>query len=50
MTFGKIIDKIIDFYFEAVSNDSIVKPFSWAVYQTWKWVDKRERKRGNKAE
>lgn len=49
MTFGKIIDKIINYYFNAVSNDAIIKPFFWAVYQTWKWVDKREkpRKRGD---
>ena len=39
MTFGKIADKIMDFYFEAVANDAIRKPWAWALYQTWKWVD-----------
>lgn len=45
MTFGKIIDKIIDYYFDAVSNCVIRKPFAWAVYKTWKWVDKHEKPR-----
>ena len=44
MTIGKIIDKILDYYFDAVSNDAIRKPYAWAVYQTWKWVDAREGK------
>ena len=45
MTISKIIDKIISYYFSAADNDAILKPFSWAVYQTWKWVDKQEKPR-----
>ena len=45
MDFLKIIDKIMDYYFIAVSDYAILKPFAWAVYQTWKWVDKQEKPR-----
>jgi hypothetical protein len=48
ITFGKIIDSIIKKYDEAMKRDDIYKPFAWAVYQTWKWVDINETPREEK--
>ena len=48
ITFGKIIDSIIKKYDEAMKRDNIYKPFAWAVYQTWKWVDINETPREEK--
>lgn len=47
MTLGKIIDKLLEFYNLANTsyNDHVKKPFSWALYQTWKWCDGREKER-----
>ena len=33
---------------EAMRRDDIYKPFAWAVYQTWKWVDINETPRKKK--
>ena len=30
---------------EAEKSDYVEKPFSWALYQTWKWVDQKEQPR-----
>lgn len=39
------IKKFLEFYNEAVTKEYIVKPVSWALYQTWKWADSKERMR-----
>ncbi len=45
ITIDKIIDKIAEFRKQALSGDYIQKPFAWALYQTWKWVDQNEKPR-----
>ncbi len=39
------IKKFLEFYNEAVTNEYICKPVSWALYQTWKWADSKEQMR-----
>lgn len=45
MTIGKIIDYFISFYYQAKDNSYIHKPYAWALYQTWKLVDEKEKGR-----
>lgn len=45
MTIGKVIDRILKYHAEALIRADIQKPFAWAVYQTWKWVDEHEKSR-----
>lgn len=45
MTLGKIIDKLLKYHAEALVNPNIHKPYAFAVYQTWKWVDEHEKAR-----
>lgn len=33
----------------AMKSDTIKKPISWALYQTWKWADKNEEVKDNDA-
>lgn len=43
ITIGKVIDMIANYHYEAVISPTIRKPMSWAIYQTWKWVDEHEK-------
>lgn len=45
VTIGKIIDMIVTNFNVALNTKSIRKPLSWALYQTWKWVDHNEKSR-----
>lgn len=45
MTIGRILDFMMKKHTQAVLNSSVQKPFAWAVYQTWKWVDANEKPR-----
>lgn len=45
MTIGRIMDFILRKHTDAVLNPIIQKPYAWAVYQTWKWVDANEKPR-----
>lgn len=45
MTIGEIIDKVIKYHAEALLRTDIRKPFAWALYKTWKWVDEKEKER-----
>jgi hypothetical protein len=39
----KNISKVFDMYYKrALSNKSINKPISWALYWTWKWANQQE--------
>ena len=46
MTLGKVFSHIQSLYQQALIDPTIRKPISWALYQTWKWVDKQEAERG----
>ncbi len=48
MTLGRVIKHFYELHSEAVSNRYIKKPISWALYQTWKWADEKEKPRGQK--
>ena len=39
------IRKFNEFYDKAVKLSYVEKPISWALYQTWKWFDKKEKSR-----
>lgn len=43
MTFEKAIKILIAKLGEARRNKTIQKPLAWALYQTWKIVDEKER-------
>lgn len=43
MTFEKAIKILITKLGEARRNKTIQKPLAWALYQTWKIVDEKER-------
>ena len=45
MTLGKAIDYLIAEYFEAIQKEWVQKPVSYAFYQTWKWLDEKEKPR-----
>lgn len=45
MTLGKAIDIFVIKYKVALNNTLIKKPISWALYETWKEVDKKEKER-----
>ena len=46
MTIGKVVDELLKNYEYSKSQNWIEKPFSWALYQTWKWADEKENKNG----
>ena len=50
MTIGKAIDYLIGEYFDAIQEEHIRKPISYALYQTWKWADGEEKSRKMKME
>lgn len=39
------IRKFNEFYDKALKSDYVEKPISWALYQTWKLFDKKEKSR-----
>lgn len=45
MTIGRIMDFILRKHTEAVLNPTVQKPYAWALYKTWKWVDENEKPR-----
>lgn len=45
MTIGKVIDRLINEYLQCKDDEIIQKPLSFALYQTWKWVDRQEKVR-----
>ena len=45
MTIGRIVDFMLKKHTEALLNPMIYKPYAWAVYQTWKWVNENEKPR-----
>lgn len=47
MTLDRVIAELKKQYEYALKKPFIRRPLSYALYQTWKWVDKRERNRLN---
>lgn len=45
MTRGVVIEHFLRNWDYAQRTAYIRKPFSWALYETWKWVDNREKTR-----
>lgn len=45
MTLGKVIDTLYRYIAVAWAREYVRKPFSWALYQTWKWCDALEKAR-----
>lgn len=45
MTIGRIMDFMLRKHTEAVLNPNVQKPYAWALYKTWKWVDENEKPR-----
>ena len=43
MTIGRAIDYLIGEYFDAMCEEHIQKPVAYALYQTWKWADAKEK-------
>ena len=46
MTLAKVFLHIETLYLQGLKMKNIRKPIAWALYQTWKWVDKQETERG----
>ena len=42
MTAKKVIDIFNRYLVKAIDNPTIKKPYAWALYQTWKEVDRKE--------
>lgn len=45
MTLNTVITKLTYYYKKALELDYVQKPLSWALYQTWKFVDAKENKK-----
>lgn len=45
MSIGKAIKMVIDEYMRVKDYENIEKPISWALYQTWKIVDSKEKRK-----
>ena len=45
MSLGEVVDYFIREYNLALNNEHIHKPIAYALYQTWKWVDDKEKTR-----
>lgn len=43
LTMGTVLDMLIDKYTYALKHDLIHKPMAWALYETWKYVDEKEK-------
>lgn len=48
MTVGKVLDYFVKYYNEALHEPMIEKPMSYALYQTWKWLDSIEKPKSEK--
>lgn len=46
MTLAKVFLHIETLYLQGLKMKNIRKPMAWAVYHTWKWIDKQEAERG----
>lgn len=44
MTIDKAIELLKAYYYAALENPFVEKKISWALYQTWKDVDAKEKK------
>ncbi len=47
---GKAIGELIEIYEDAIHNDMVYKPVSYALYQTWKIWNEKEKPRVTKGE
>lgn len=45
MTIQRMIDTLLENLEIAQKSSYVKKPFSWALYQTWKLIDKLEKER-----
>lgn len=45
MTLGKVVDYFIKEYNSALNKTFVQKLISYALYQTWKWIDTKEKPR-----
>lgn len=45
MNRGTVIEHFLKNWEYAEKTDYIRKPFAWALLETWKWVDEREKPR-----
>lgn len=45
ITTDKAFQQFLMYYNRAVDNKVIFKPVAWALYQTWKWADAKEKPR-----
>ena len=43
--FHKTTSKLLEKYVEGLANQWIHKPMAWALYETWKAIDKTEKER-----
>lgn len=48
MTINDVINKLIDNWKSALTNDYVRKPLSFALYETWKWANRNETVRNEK--
>jgi hypothetical protein len=49
-TLENVIKRLTAFYGEALTQERIRKPLSWALYQTWIWCDESEKQNIKKGE
>lgn len=50
MTIKHALNHLAKEYEKASKKKFIIKPISYALYQTWRWADKLEKSRGDTAE
>ena len=43
--FHKATSKLLEKYVEGLANQWIHKPMAWALYETWRAIDKTEKER-----
>jgi hypothetical protein len=48
MTIEDVVRHVYTIYHAAKDQEYINKPLSFAVYETWKWIDKQEKPRRTK--
>ena len=49
ITTDKAFQQFLMYYNRAVENKVIFKPVAWALYQTWKWADAKEKPRAERS-
>ncbi len=45
MILAQVIKKLKELHTKALNREDVLKPISWALYETWKWADAREKAR-----